>query len=317
MNIPDLILIIVALFSIWLGVQKGFINATADLLIWLGSIVTAFLGYPHVARIFGRIAQASPWLLPASFLSILLVSGFLLSWLARRLLRDLPPSIWKSRVNHAFGLLPGIVNAFITTSIVALLFVSVPFSDTFSDQAEASRAVAILTPPAEWAQEKLTPVFDEAIKRSMTKMTVEPESDETVTLPFRDSTVKERPDLEAKMLELVNEERVSRGLKALAPDTAMRRVAIAHSRDMFARGYFAHETPEKKSPFDRMKAAHIRYMAAGENLALARTLAMAHTGLMNSPGHRANILNRNYGRLGIGIIDGGRHGLMVSQEFRN
>ncbi|MBV9988254.1 MAG: hypothetical protein JO301_11270, partial [Chitinophagaceae bacterium] len=64
-------------------------------------------------------------------------------------------------------------------------------------------------------------------------------------------------------------------------------------------------------------AAHIRYMAAGENLALARTPPMAHTGLMNSPGHRANILNRLYGRVGIGIIDGGRHGLMISQEFRN
>ncbi|MBV9988627.1 MAG: CvpA family protein, partial [Chitinophagaceae bacterium] len=247
MNIPDLILVIAALFSIWLAVLKGFIHATADLLIWVGSVVIAFFGYPYVASIFGRIAQASPWLLPVSFLSILLISGLLLSWLSRRLLRDLPPSVWKSRINHAFGVLPGIVNAFITTCVLALLFVSVPFSDSFSDQAEASKAVAFLTPPAEWAQEKLTPVFNEAIKRSMTKMTVEPESDEMVTLPFRDSTVKERPDLEARMLEMVNEERVSRGLKALAADTAMRRVAIAHSRDMFARGYFAHETPEKKS----------------------------------------------------------------------
>ena len=52
-------------------------------------------------------------------------------------------------------------------------------------------------------------------------------------------------------------------------------------------------------------------------LALARTLDMAHTGLMNSPGHRANILNPAFGRVGIGILDGGRHGLMVTQTFRN
>jgi uncharacterized protein YkwD len=38
---------------------------------------------------------------------------------------------------------------------------------------------------------------------------------------------------------------------------------------------------------------------------------------MNSPGHRANILERSYGRVGIGILDGGMHGLMISQEFRN
>ena len=59
------------------------------------------------------------------------------------------------------------------------------------------------------------------------------------------------------------------------------------------------------------------YLSAGENLALAPTLHSAHTGLMHSPGHRANILRPQFGRLGIGILDAGRHGLMVTQEFRN
>jgi uncharacterized protein YkwD len=58
-------------------------------------------------------------------------------------------------------------------------------------------------------------------------------------------------------------------------------------------------------------------MAAGENLALAQTLSIAHTGLMHSPGHRANLLHRSFHRVGIGIIEGGVHGLMISQEFRN
>jgi uncharacterized protein YkwD len=66
-----------------------------------------------------------------------------------------------------------------------------------------------------------------------------------------------------------------------------------------------------------MRAAHIAFLTAGENLALAQTLAIAHTGLMHSPGHRANILNPAYHRVGIGIIEGGVHGLMISQEFRN
>jgi uncharacterized protein YkwD len=58
-------------------------------------------------------------------------------------------------------------------------------------------------------------------------------------------------------------------------------------------------------------------MAAGENLALAQTLHIAHNGLMHSPGHRANILNPVYKRVGIGIVEGGMHGLMISQEFKN
>ncbi len=66
-----------------------------------------------------------------------------------------------------------------------------------------------------------------------------------------------------------------------------------------------------------MHDADVRFLTAGENLALAPTLTVAHNGLMNSPGHRANILRPQFGRVGIGIMDGGLRGLMVSQEFRN
>jgi uncharacterized protein YkwD len=86
---------------------------------------------------------------------------------------------------------------------------------------------------------------------------------------------------------------------------------------MFRRGYFAHITPDGKSPFDRMRSAGVRYLSAGENLALGQTLNICHNGLMHSPGHRANILDPSYGRVGIGILDGGMHGLMVTQNFRN
>ncbi len=68
---------------------------------------------------------------------------------------------------------------------------------------------------------------------------------------------------------------------------------------------------------DRMAAAGVTYRTAGENLALAPTLSLAHTGLMNSPGHRANILHPDFGRVGIGIVDGGLRGLMVTQNFRD
>jgi len=86
---------------------------------------------------------------------------------------------------------------------------------------------------------------------------------------------------------------------------------------MFARGYFAHDTPENRDPFDRMREAGVRFVVAGENLAHGPTIQIAHTGLMNSPGHRANILRAQFGRVGIGIMDGGKRGLMVTQNFRN
>lgn len=81
------------------------------------------------------------------------------------------------------------------------------------------------------------------------------------------------------------------------------------------RGYFSHYTPEGLSPFDRMNAAGMSFSFAGENLALAPNVAMAMQGLMNSAGHRANILSPNFGKVGIGVIDGGIYGEMFCQEF--
>ena len=86
---------------------------------------------------------------------------------------------------------------------------------------------------------------------------------------------------------------------------------------MFRRGFFSHYTPEGHSLYDRLHAADVRYLLAGENLELAPTLTIAHNGLIKSPGHRANILQAGFGRVGIGVMDGGRRGLMVTQNFRN
>jgi uncharacterized protein YkwD len=64
-----------------------------------------------------------------------------------------------------------------------------------------------------------------------------------------------------------------------------------------------------------MRTGSVRFSAAGENLALAPTIQIAHDGLMNSPGHRANILNARYRRVGLGVADGGMHGKMFVQNF--
>src|SRR5690606_22274952 len=120
--------------------------------------------------------------------------------------------------------------------------------------------------------------------------TVPPESRGSIALPMRVDDPRPRPDLEERMLELVNAERASAGLSPLEPDPALVPVARAHSKDMFARGYFSHYSPEGEDLTDRLREYEVRFLTAGENLALAPTLVGAHQGLMRSPGHRANIL---------------------------
>jgi uncharacterized protein YkwD len=318
MNLIDIFLLFLILLSIWSGYQKGFILGATDLLLIVLGLVFAFWSYQYVDNFFEKnISGIGVWTLPLSFLLTYLFARILLSSLAGKVLRKVPHQARENTLNKAFGLFPGLINGLVYAAITSALLLSLPLFDGLSAKTRESSIANELTPHVEWAEEKFAPVFDKAFNQTMNNRTVAPESEKTVTLPFSVKDPKIREDLEAQMLQMVNEERQKEGLPALKADPEMREVARAHSRDMFARSYFSHVNPEGKTPFDRAREAGVRYRTAGENLALAQTLRLAHTGLMNSPGHRANILRSGFGRVGIGILEGGRHGLMVTQKFRN
>ena len=115
----------------------------------------------------------------------------------------------------------------------------------------------------------------------------------------------EKLSYEQQVLALVNQERAKQGLSALSWSDELTAVARAHSKDMAARGFFSHTNPDGQSPFDRMKAVGISYRTAGENIAAGqRTPQEVVNAWMNSEGHRANILNASYTRLGVGYASG-------------
>ena len=120
---------------------------------------------------------------------------------------------------------------------------------------------------------------------------------------------------EQQMLSLVNQERAKAGLPGLQADLNIVKVARLKAKDMINLNYFDHTSPTYGSPFDMLKQFGIAYGYAGENLAGAPDVQRAHENLMNSPGHRANILNKNYNKVGIGIVDGGSYGKMFVQMF--
>lgn len=117
------------------------------------------------------------------------------------------------------------------------------------------------------------------------------------------------------MLNLVNQERATAGLKPLTMELSVVKLARMKSQDMIDKSYFSHTSPTYGSPFDMMKTYGVTYRYAGENLAGNQTVERAHTALMNSEGHRANILNANFTHVGIGIVDGGPYGKMFTQMF--
>src|SRR5690606_24855176 len=120
---------------------------------------------------------------------------------------------------------------------------------------------------------------------------------------------------EKQMLDLVNAARQQAGLQPLAADPELVKLARLKSRDMIENNYFSHDSPVYGSPFDMMKQFGISYRSAGENIACNQSVQAAHEALMNSPGHRANILNASFTHIGIGIVDGGPCGKMFTQMF--
>ncbi|MGY1495474.1 CAP domain-containing protein [Streptomyces sp. QTS52] len=120
----------------------------------------------------------------------------------------------------------------------------------------------------------------------------------------------------AEVTDLTNRERARAGLPPLATDAPLTRAAQAHSTDMVVRAFYSHTGPDGSRPWDRAAAAGSTRRTIGENIACGqRSAAEVVEGWMNSPGHRANILKREFTHIGIGFAGGGKAGTYWTQLF--
>ncbi len=113
---------------------------------------------------------------------------------------------------------------------------------------------------------------------------------------------------ESEVVRLVNDIRVKNGLNKLTEDWELSRVARYKSQDMKDNKYFSHTSPVYGSPFEMIKNFGISYKSAGENIAKGqKTPESVVNAWMNSSGHRANILNASYTKIGVGYVKDGNY----------
>lgn len=330
-NWIDLVILAVFFFYAIEGFSVGFVVAAVDLLSFLlsfalglrfyGFFALLLITYAHMPHGF---ANAIGFFIAAILSEIIL--SFLLRTLLLRLTRHLPvqklssPNVgfaYLQTVNRVFGFFPGIASAMILLSFLLTMIISLPFSPFLKQSVSASRLGSGLVAHAQGFEKDLNTVFGGAVSETLNFLTVKPQSDETVNLNFKTTQVTLDTASEQQMLSAVNKEREEKGQDPLVMNKSLRFLAREYAKDMLARGYFSHYSPEGTSPFDRMDNAGISYTSAGENLALAPDTDLAMQGLLKSPGHRANILSENYAKVGIGVIDAGIYGRMFVQEFTN
>ncbi|MDI3339512.1 MAG: CvpA family protein [Sphaerobacter sp.] len=319
MNWLDVIIILIVLLGAGAGVRRGFLRGALDLVIVAIGLVAGAVGYRPVAQLLERVVGAQGIALNVlSFAAVTLVAQGLLSGVLAitvgpgiAVVRAVPPVRW---LDELLGLVPGAIKGLILATLLVLaatLLTLGPLSDTgLSRSRLAAPLVARSARAIAWAQART------GLDLADFTVFTEPAGEQGVRLPFRVTEgLAESPADEAAMLELLNQERREHGLAPLRADAALQAVARDHAREMFTLGYFAHVSPVSGTPADRLQAAGIRYTVAGENLAYAPTVAIAHRGLMQSPGHRANILSPEFTRVGIGVISGPTGGKMFTQAF--
>ncbi|HTK04599.1 MAG TPA: CvpA family protein [Candidatus Eisenbacteria bacterium] len=314
----DISFALVAAWYMYQGYRRGFIAASFSAAGFFVGFAASLLFYaPFAAFTTAHLGVAKPFAKPLAFFALLIVMEYAMNILSMYVYRRVPPNIRKAKVNRLFGIIPGFLDAAFTAAIMLSLMMALPMPQALKKDIQASPTGAFALRVSGALDAAFTGVFGGAIKETLAFVTIRTDSHDAVDLGFRTTGFAPDAAAEARMLALVNEERTSRGLKPLVANAALTKLARAHSADMLERGYFSHITPEGLSPSDRANEAGIRYLVFGENLALSPDVPTAHQGLMNSPGHRANILAADYGRVGIGIQDAGIYGIMVTQNFSN
>lgn len=315
----DVALALVLLFSVYSGLRRGFLRGTLDLIAIFAALLAGALFYHGVATFLLRwVSLSRPLANLTAFAGVALLVQFL-AWAVFVL--PLTPFIEAARrlaysrqVDALFGIVPGLAKgvAFAATLLLGLIVLPLGpgFDSTLANSPIAQRLLAGTTRLASGAESRVG--FDLADFTSLSTT----DSEEPRALPHAYQTgLSVSSADEDRMLELLNDARASDGLQPLAPDPRLQSVARAHSEEMLKLGYFAHNSPVSGSPSDRLQAAGISFRVAGENLAYAPTVEIAHRGLMNSPGHRANILSPDFTRVGIGVIVAPNGERMFTQDF--
>ena len=173
MNWIDLVLILVVVLSVFTGWRKGFILATLDLATWVGSVLAGFVFYKEVASLFETYwPSLGVWTFPLSFLVTIFIARLILSLLARSFLNITSEGAHKNPANRLMGIVPGAINGGINATILAAILLALPISDQLSKTARESKIPNKLAYQVEWLEGRLSPIFDEAINRTVNNLSI-------------------------------------------------------------------------------------------------------------------------------------------------
>ena len=324
-NWIDLIVIFYLLVHLIGGMRRGLFAILVSLISFVLALVVAFFTYSYSAAFlvesFGIDKSYANVL---GFFANIFIVKIIIFLVVYKLLSGVAFMITNSFLNRLAGGLVLFIYGLVIIFLIFSITISFSLPEFMNKQIYSSTTGNFVESDPLKLNDRFKNIFGDVLKTTIEKfdfLTVEnslrnkDEETENIELPFKVSDLRIDEQMEMDMLEMVNYERTLSGLDILIIDEKAREAARKHGRDMFENGYFSHEDLDGGSHDDRMKETGTEFMMSGENLALSQDLESAHEGLMNSPGHRQNILHPFFHRVGIGVIDGGEYGIIFVQNF--
>lgn len=315
-NIIDLLIIIILLLFTFKGLGNPFFLEIIDLISFLVSFFLSLKFYNLVASQFETLFS-----LPHSLANVF---GFIAVWyLSEAVFLIFSRFVYPLGVlfnfpgNKILSVIPAFFKGVIFIAILLILTGTFPIQPSLKNAVHSSKLGSLILSNAYSVESPLKSVFGDISSDTLTFMTIKPNTNERINTGFKNNDFNFDEKIEFSMIDLVNKERESRNIPPLIFDSNLRQIARDQSADMFKNGYFAHIDSKGEDVAGRAKNAGISFMVIGENLAFAPTLDLAHQGLMNSPGHKANILSEDFHKIGIGIASSSDYGIMVTQVFKN
>ncbi len=317
-NWIDIAVTLYLLFHFILGAKRGFRSIFINMASFALALFASFFGYKFLADFL-----AANFNLDKSYANFI---GFFASLFIAKTIILLflnivfPKSLFKfsAALDKLIG---GLVSLVFNLAVVFLIFsiiisLSLPY---FIEKPITSSIIGeLVCDDVAGINSSFKSIFGGVLETTVQKLdflTIETENDKKIDLGYTVASPGYDEKMEEEMLILVNKGRASLGLEKLVVDEKMREAARKHGQDMFENGYFSHIDLNGGKVSDRMKEEGAKFSMAGENLALSEDVLSAYKGLMESPGHKRNILFPFFHRIGIGAIDGKERGIIFVQNF--
>lgn len=317
-NWVDWLILLISWYYLFTGWETGLVYLAGNLVSVLTSLFLALRFHSPVGLfLMEKFGIQTKWTAVLGYLIVGLVSYIVLEDFIRYLIQKFPRGIMRSRVNKWLGAVVSSLNGLIIITFFLMVALVLPLRGTVKRDITGSRIGNFLVLIAEKYGGPVKSTLDAAAKEAVRFLTVSPQSSERINLDIEPQNWELIVDEQAEkdMVELLNRARARFSIAPLIVDGTIVAVARAHSLDMFQRRYFSHIDPEGADASDRMEKAGVSYRTAGENLAFSADVETAHDGLMESEGHRKNILDPRFGRVGVGVIDSGIYGKMFTQNY--